>query len=294
MRNVMLVLAALTLAGTASAATRPVDRTAEFSETGYVEIYNTAGSIRVIAWDRAEIQLIGDIWTGVEELEFEVRGRRATIRIEVPRNARRVEDSDIIVYLPIASRIDVGGVSADVIIEGVTGDQELSTVSGDIVTGLWGRRLDAGTVSGDIEVDGMGNAGEVDIGTVSGEVTLRNGSGRVNAGAVSGEVRVTGNDFESVDLGAVSGDIVFEGSLLRGADLEAGVVSGNINIYLLGEVDASFEIETFSGDIHNNFGPEPSRTSRYAPGMELSFEVGDGSASVSLGSLSGEIVLRRR
>jgi len=111
---------------------------------------------------------------------------------------------------------------------------------------------------------------------------------------VSGEVRISGRAFESVDLGAVSGDVVFDGSLADGADLEAEVVSGDINIYLRGDLNARFEIETFSGDIENDFGPAPRRTSRYAPGMELSFEEGDGSASVSLNSLSGEIVLRRR
>jgi putative adhesin len=294
MRMEMLALAVLTLAGTAAADTRSVDRSEAFIENGYVEIYNTAGSIRVVAWDRAEIQLVGEIWTGVEEVVFEVRGRRAVIKIEVPRHTRYVEDSDITVYLPRASRIDVGGVSADVTVEGVTGDQDLSTVSGDIITALWGSSVDAGTVSGDVEVDGLDNEGELDLATVSGEVTLRNGRGRVDAGAVSGEIRVYGSEFESVDLGAVSGDIVFEGSLTPGADFEAGVVSGDINIYLTGDVDAAFEIETFSGDIENDFGPEPRRTSRYAPGMELSFEEGDGSATVSLSSLSGEIVLRRR
>jgi Toastrack DUF4097 len=297
MRNLMLAMtacAALATAGAACADTRSVDQSLDFIESGSVEIYNTAGSVRVVAWDRAEIQVIGEIWTGAEELVFEVNGRRARIKVVVPRRSRRVEESDFIVYLPEGSRIDVGGVSADLFVDGVNGDQELSTVSGDIVTGLWGRSIDAGTVSGDIEVDGMGNEGEIDIGTVSGEVTLRDGNGRVSAGAVSGEVRIVGGSFDSVDLGAVSGDLVFEGSLNRGADMEVEVVSGDINIYLSGELDASFDIDTFSGDIENDFGPRPRRTSRYAPGMELSFEEGDGSATVTLSSLSGEIVLRHR
>jgi DUF4097 and DUF4098 domain-containing protein YvlB len=296
MRNLMFAATAIALLATSpvSADTRSVDQSLEFTESGSVEIYNTAGTVRVIAWDRAEIQVVGEIWTGADELIFEVRGRRARVKVEVPRRSRRVEESDITVYVPTDSRIDVGGVSADITIDGVTGDQDLSTVSGDIITAMWGRSVDAGTVSGDVEVDGMARDGEVDIGTVSGEVILRNGSGRVSAGAVSGEIRISGRDFGSVELGAVSGDILFEGSLERGADLEAEVVSGDINIYLSGELNASFELETFSGDIDNDFGPAPRRTSRYAPGMELSFEEGDGSSRVTLSSLSGEIVLRHR
>jgi len=294
MRMLLIPFIGFALSTAVQADTRAVDQRADFSRSGSVEVYNTAGSIRVIAWDRAEIQLVGDVWTGADEVVFEVNERRARIRIEVPRHARHIQGSDITVYLPAGSRIDVGAVSSDVSIEGVTGDQDISTVSGDITTAVWGHHLDAGTVSGSIMVDGLERDGDVDIGTVSGEVTLRNGSGRVSAGAVSGEVRISGRAFESVDLGAVSGDVVFDGSLADGADLEAEVVSGDINIYLRGDLNARFEIETFSGDIENDFGPAPRRTSRYAPGMELSFEEGDGSASVSLNSLSGEIVLRRR
>ena len=58
-----------------------------------------------------------------------------------------------------------------------------------------------------------------------------------------------------------------------------------------GEVGARFDIETFNGDISNCFGPKAERTSKYAPGWELSFTQGDGDGRVTIATLNGDIDL---
>ena len=70
--------------------------------------------------------------------------------------------------------------------------------------------------------------------------------------------------------------------------------SGNITLNLSRGVSARFEIETFSGDIENDFGQEPERTSEYGPGMELSFETGGGKARVEASSFSGAVEIRKK
>jgi hypothetical protein len=54
-------------------------------------------------------------------------------------------------------------------------------------------------------------------------------------------------------------------------------------------VSARFDIETFNGSIRNCFGPKPERTSRYSPGLELSFTLGDGDSHVSIETLNGSV-----
>ena len=55
------------------------------------------------------------------------------------------------------------------------------------------------------------------------------------------------------------------------------------------KVSARFEVETFNGDIDNCFGPQAERSSRYSPGLELSFTVGDGDSEVSIETLNGDV-----
>jgi hypothetical protein len=57
---------------------------------------------------------------------------------------------------------------------------------------------------------------------------------------------------------------------------------------------ASYDLSTFSGSITNEIGPEPTRTSKYTPGKELSFNTGPGGPSISLESFSGAIKLMTR
>ena len=60
----------------------------------------------------------------------------------------------------------------------------------------------------------------------------------------------------------------------------------------LDELDADFYIETYSGSIKNDIGPEARRSSEYGPGRELRFTSGGGGARVSIESFSGSVKLR--
>ena len=60
-------------------------------------------------------------------------------------------------------------------------------------------------------------------------------------------------------------------------------------VILNGTVSAEFDIETFNGSIRNCFGPKPERTSRYSPGLGLSFTQGDGNGNVVIETLNGSV-----
>ena len=68
-------------------------------------------------------------------------------------------------------------------------------------------------------------------------------------------------------------------------------INGDATLVFDGSVNADIEIETFNGDIDNCFGPEARRTSKYAPGRELSFTEGDGNGVIRIKTLNGDITL---
>ena len=266
-----------------------VNKTLDAAAAGHIDIYNTAGSIEVSGWSRNSVQVTGELGDDVEELIFERDGDDILIKVKVPRHHGRDIDSDIVVRVPQGSSIDVSGVSADIEVAGVNGEQALHTVSGDVEASGVSADLEAATVSGDVDVKGSGANTETSAATVSGDVWVSGLSGELEAESVSGDVTVEGGSFDRVYFETVNGDLNFKSELRSGGKLAAESVNGDIEIEFTGKVSARFDIETFNGDIYNCFGPKPERTSRYAPGLELSFTQGDGDGRVVVETLNGGI-----
>jgi DUF4097 and DUF4098 domain-containing protein YvlB len=266
-----------------------VDQTIDAASDGFVEVYNTAGTISVRGWSRDSVQVTGELGDDVEELVFERDGDDILIKVKVPRSHGRDIESNITVNLPEGSSIEVSGVSVDIDVEDVDGDQSLQTVSGDVeVTGV-SADLEAASVSGDVEVTGSGVDGDIAAATVSGDVVATDVAGELQAESVSGDVTIAGGSFDRIYFETVNGNLNFMAELRGGGRLTAESVNGDVDINFDGDVSASFDIETFNGDIDNCFGPKPERTSRYAPGLELSFSQGDGDGRVVVETLNGGV-----
>jgi len=278
-----------TFASAMALADLQIDRALDAAPDSYIEIYNTSGDIQVIGWSQDRVRVRGTLGDDVEELVLERDGKDILIKVKIPHSHHRDVDADLVISVPEKSSIEVSAVSADIEVTGVLGKQSLETVSGDVETTAAGRDIEAGSVSGNVEITGNGEAADFEAATVSGDVLLNNVAGRLDAESVSGDVQILGGVFEDVYAESVNGDLEFRADLEDGGDLSMESVNGSIDIVFTREVSARFDIETFNGSIRNCFGPKPERTSRYSPGLELSFTQGDGDSDVSLETLNGNV-----
>lgn len=261
--------------------------------SGIVEIENAAGSVQVRGWDRAEVEVTGELGRGAEPLELEGTDRITTIRVVLPEGCRRCDGSDLVVRVPRGSRLEIGVESADVDVRDVAGALVVSSVCGEITVAGGPAGVSAKSVSGSIEVRGA--SGPLRAAAVSGDVTLRGVQGTVEASSVSGEVLVSGGAITRADLGTTSGSVRFEGELAGAAHLEASSVSGDVELLLAAGASARFDVSTFSGEIENQLGPPARRSGQLTPEKELKFVTGAGQAHVEAKSFSGTIrILRRR
>lgn len=101
--------------------------------------------------------------------------------------------------------------------------------------------LQINTVSGDINVSGVGND-ELECNTVSGDIRLNNIACDVELNTVSGDMSVT-NIGGDVDTNTVSGDV--EINKVKG-DFEGNSVSGD---FVIRELKGKKSISTLSGDV---------------------------------------------
>jgi len=291
MKNLTLILIGTCLASPALA--ESIDQTEDADDTGKVEIFNLSGEVEVFGWDRSEIRVTGTVGDDAEEFIFEVSGDVTTIRVKVPDRIHGHKDvsSDLVIRIPEGSSIEIDTVSADITVEGVQGEQELQSVSGDLVTEAFAADIDAETVSGDVEVEGSNEDLEAKLESVSGDVASDSMSGEIKAGSVSGDIDITDGDFDRARLESVNGDITFAAALRSDGKLDVETVNGTVDVMFVGDVSADFDIETFNGRIKNCFGPEAERTSKYAPGWELSFTEGSGDGRVTIATLNGGLRL---
>jgi DUF4097 and DUF4098 domain-containing protein YvlB len=270
-----------------------VDRTLDAASDGRVHISNIAGAVTIDGWSRDQVQVTGELGRNVEELIFERDGDKVTIKVKVPKKSGRGIESDLYIQVPQASSIDVSTVSADIEVMKVTGEQSLGTVSGDIDTEGAESDISAEAVSGDIEVNGQNKVTNTRANTVSGDVQLVRVAGIADTESVSGDVMITDGSFERIDMSTVNGDLMFRSALQAGGKLTAETVNGSVDIEFTDDVSGRFDIDTFNGDIDNCFGPKPERTSKYTPGLELSFQEGDGDARVNISTLNGDVSICR-
>lgn len=258
MKRIAVIVLALLLAAPAFAGKTKVERTVPVDHDGEVSIELIAGTVRVTTWERSEVRISGTIDDEFEELEVDA------------------DDGDV--------QIEVG------LIEDEDGDVNLKSAAElDIVVPVQ-VELSIETVSGELSVDGVG--GRLEIENVSGGVDLSGPLEDVEVECISGQVDVVVDGaLRSGDFETVAGNIDFRGRLTDDARLSLESINGNITLRLPSDTLAHFNVETFSGDIENEFGPEATKTSDFLPSKELSFSTGSGGARVEVAAFNGTVKL---
>lgn len=168
---------------------------------------------------------------------------------------------------PRRAEVRIEGVSGDLVIDGLRGEQRYTTVSGDVYGTDLGGSAWVTTVSGDASV------------RAPGPLALRGQT-------VSGDVSAVTPMLHEARLNTVSGDLELEAALDRGGDFRAESVSGDLVIGLVGS--ATVEVRGLSSDVHAeiNHRLEGSSDRRRVV-------IGDGTPRFVFSSMSGDVLVRR-
>jgi DUF4097 and DUF4098 domain-containing protein YvlB len=293
----LAVLAALTWTPALLAA-EPISGSLAATVDARVDISNVRGSIRVTAWDRAEVAVSGSLGEGAK-LAFSGGGDHVVVRIESEDDSWSwwgrggpKEDTLLDVSVPRRALLDVEAVSADARIEGIDGGKEMliETVSGDVYVDARVGNLDLSSVSGDIEARGASERSSFE--TVSGDIEAEGVSGEIAVETVSGTTDLHGGPIKRLRGSTVSGDLTVAAPAAAGARFDIESMSGDVAIELGPDASARIEAESFSGSIRSDVGTVEHED--YGPGSSLNATVGDGEGEINLESFSGDVTIRQR
>jgi hypothetical protein len=293
--TLMGLLAGLAVTAAPGVAQEPIDETRPFRPGGSLEIRTLDHSIHLIPWDRSEVRVRGEYDPRWERLEIRGSGESLLVEIHHEGGNRGRESRGrrtLEVQVPAELRLDAGSVSGSIEGEGLRGTVGVASVSGSIrLTGLGVETANITSVSGSLQVEGRGE--EIRARTVSGPVRVNVEAPVIAAQSVSGRVTVEGRGVHRrVEMGAVSGGIVFQGALGPRGELKAESHSGSVELTFNRDVDARFHLSTFSGSIRADLEGVRDRREergRFAPGETLTFSTGDGLGRVDARSFSGRL-----
>jgi hypothetical protein len=289
-RACVAVVAALLCSRVACGASHSVDQRQPADPDGSVEIVDVAGSVLVSGWDRAEVAVTGQVGDQVERVELTSSGNRTSVRVIVPEGSHWGGDgsANLTIRVPVHSTINASLVSANLMLSGVSGAQQIRTVSGNIKSdGGGAARINS--VSGNVHLS-VPDATAAEVETMSGDLTISGAGGDVTITTVSGDGHLALGSVHSFRLRTVSGDFSIGARLDAAANFEADSISGTLHVDFSGAPSAQFDAQSLSGDIRNCKGPEAVKA-QHGPGTRLTFTTGDGNAQVHLSSNSGDLGL---
>jgi len=297
-RNALIALSAaiaLTLPALPAFAGQTVERTIPASPNVEIDIEILSGEITIEGWDRPEVHIQGTLGEHVRELEIDVDGKHEiSIEIDLPEGRYRGRhdlSADLKLSVPYGAEIDIETMSADVTARDLRGLIELASMSGKVDFFGNPRSLEAETISGNVLFEG--ETPDLDIESVSGDIGILGAGEWIKVTTVNGNIKLKTKKVKKCNLESVSGGIDFSGGLDLDADLDFAVHSSNVRLDLPAATSANFEIDTFSGEIENAFGPAAKRESKWMTAKTLEFSIGEGSGSVKIESFSGNVTLAK-
>lgn len=284
-RTAVTAAALLLLGAGTLRAQRTIDTTMAVRANARFSLTNQQGTVTVRSWTRSQIRVVAESERG--RVDINESGSGVSVRTS---NRGGHGDVDFTVTVPRGTALELHGMSLDIEVDEVCGQVEVNTLSGDVTVDCVEGSIQVQTISGDIS---LANArGNVDINSTSGDVELHAVRGVVSVQSVSGDITLDAIESNDVTAEVVSGDVEYTGRLVDNGRYKFSAHSGDVTIHVPGTPNATFGIETFSGEFESDFQIQLQGGSRIN-GKNWEFRLGTGSARVQLSSFSGTITLRR-
>jgi len=277
----------------------PIHLSHEAGPAVHISISNVKGSVTVIAWDRNQVQVGGQLGDGAKPLAITGNNDDLTIKVEPQGGSgwfnwsgdNAMTSSTLELHVPRGASLEVNVVSAPLVIDGTDGGNiVVSTVSGKARINARTPLLKVDSVSGGIEL--AGHAEQANLQTVSGDILAPALGGRIKLQTISGHIQAGGGPWQKLTLSTVSGDVQLAGGLASDGSLSIDSMSGNVQLQLPANTSGAIHASSFSGDLRSDFGT-PQKP-EHGPGSTLDTRLGSGGGTIDIETFSGDLRIRKQ
>jgi len=227
--------------------------------------------------------------------------RTAYPRTVYPQRGNSNVSVDFTVTVPAAASIDLHSISGSVKVSGVRGSVRAETISGAVTASDTPKRELAKSVSGNVTLDNVRTDGDVSASTISGTVTARSVKAHgLDMGSVSGDLAVSDAVCDRLGVKSISGSVEYSGGINKTGRYSVTTHSGSVRLALANPGGFELNADSFSGTIRSDFAVVIGGTSarndrrRFGPGRSVHAVFGDGGATLTIRTFSGDIVIAKR
>jgi hypothetical protein len=300
----LVMISSPLLAGQKEKYEEKFEKTVDLARDGKVIIDNVSGSIEIVTWDRAQVQIDADkvsraatmkkAQEDADLVKITVSKENSTVRIKTEYPEKNNKNLSVSVSyrlrIPAQAAVNAKTVSGTVRCENIGGYLMAETTSGKVVALGARSGANCSSKSGNVEVEDI--TGDVDLHTVSGSVIADSVRGSVEADTVSGNVLLTNiTGADKVEGNTTSGRVVYEGDIASSGYYFLKAHSGRVELTV--QSGAAFDVNarTFSGSINSEF---EITTKGKIDRKSLSGTINGGGAEVELRAFSGNIYLKKK
>ncbi len=277
---ITLVMAVFSLAGFQTPRFT-TDTTVAVPQGSRLRLQNQGGEVTIKTWDRSQIRVQAD-HSSRSFIEVDVRGQVVEIESKGRRGLSSVVDYQLTV--PAWMALDIGGMYAEVSIDGTKAAVKVQTLEGNITLRGGAETVTLSTVNGRIDVSGA--RGRVELHAVSEGIKVADvAGGELVVESVSGDLDMRRIDAKSVDAQTISGDVVYEGRIADAGSYSFLSHSGDVTLAIAEGTNAALSVVSANGDVSSSFALKTERTSR----RRNTYRMGSGSATVEIETFSGDV-----
>jgi len=280
---------------------------------GRVSVQNIAGDITVTTGSGDELSIDAVKRTRGDQsqlagVHIDVDQRSGRVDVRTTHTARNDRVSvDYTIVLPASATVDVRSISGNLKVAGARGEVRAETISGNVTMNDTPRLENAKSVSGDVVLTGVSSDGDLAIGSVSGNVTAKGLKARgLDLTTVSGDVNISDVSCERLSAKSLSGNVEYAGTIAKTGRYEINSHSGDVRLVLANPAGFELNASSFSGSIRSELPmtagegstPRDVDTGRRRRGLPNTHSMhatfGDGSATLTVRTFSGDIVISKR
>lgn len=301
--------------------TERFSRKLKIARDGRVSISNISGDIVVNTGGTDDVSIEAVKRTRGPQSELtrvrilvDERSGRIDVRTEHESTRNRDGDGDHVsvdytVTVPASVGVDVKSVSGNVKVTGSRGSVRAETISGEVSATDTPKLELAKSVSGNVTLSGVSTDGDLAASSISGTVSARSVKvHELSLSSVSGDLKVTEVTCDRLAAKSVSGGVEYNGAINKGGTYDINVHSGDVRLTLANPPGFVLNANSFSGSIRSDLpltigGDNSSSSQRDRDQRGRRFGIsshsmratyGDGSATVTVRTFSGDIVIAKR
>jgi DUF4097 and DUF4098 domain-containing protein YvlB len=208
---------------------------------------------------------------------------------------------DFTVVVPAGASIDVHSISGSVKVTGVRGSVRAETVSGTVTAAETPKLEVAKTISGNVTLTNVQTDGDISVGTINGTMNAKGIKAHgIDFSSISGDLVIADTVCDRLGAKSVSGNVEYAGGITKTGRYNLTTHSGTIRMMLANPSGFELNADSFSGSVRSDFpvmlGPASGRSERGhpGPGRAMHAVFGDGGATLTVRTFSGDIVIAKR